>query len=414
MGERVNKLRKDIHIVLPRTGRRERQSSFRLSFESESPEKTQQVAASLTSLFIKENLRLREQRAMGTTAFIKAETNRLKAALEKQETKVNLYEAKYQFDLPAQLQANLSTLDQLGRELQSNLLRLSSLEDRKVVLDKQLRDAEQIGQIKGETQDISRKKIVPSTPRVKSMRAELKALLTRYSESHPDVIRLKREIVTTETGELTRRPKTSESTSPVVRPVGDSVGQILFDQIQVLNNDIKSVQMNNEMIRKKIALYQNRVDNTPTRAMELSKITRTYSITLKKYQDLLAKLFDSELSENMEREQKAEQFQVIDQANLPRTPVRPNRQRILLIGLIGGLGAGFGLAFLLETMGSSIKSGEDLKDYISIPLLASITAITTRETVLHKRREQALLVLASVACLAVGLVGIHLYVQYFA
>ena len=31
MGERVNKLRKDIYIVLPRTRRRERQSSFRLS-----------------------------------------------------------------------------------------------------------------------------------------------------------------------------------------------------------------------------------------------------------------------------------------------------------------------------------------------------------------------------------------------
>jgi len=107
------------------------------------------VAAALTSMFIEGNLKIREQRAIGTTTFIKAEANRLRGELEKQEATVNLYKAKHQWELPDQLQANLSTLEQLGRELQSNLLRLSSLEDRKVVQDKQLMEAKQIGQIKG-------------------------------------------------------------------------------------------------------------------------------------------------------------------------------------------------------------------------------------------------------------------------
>ena len=72
------------------------------------------------------------------------------------------------------------------------------------------------------------------------------------------------------------------------------------------------------------------------------------------------------------------------------------------------------LAYMLEMMTNAFKSGDELSDYVNIPVLASIPAITTRGTVLHKRREQALLALASVAGLAVGLVGIRLYVQYFA
>jgi len=415
MGEKVKKLRENVHIETPRViSREERENSFRLSFESESPEKAQQVTAALTSLFIEGNLKIREQRAIGTTAFIKAEANRLRGALEKQEATVNLYKAKHQYELPDQLQANLSTLEQLGRELQSNLLRLSSLEDRKVVQDKQLMEAEQIGQIKGETQDISGEKIVPSMPRVESMRTQLEALLSRYSESHPDVIGLKREIDATATGEPTLNSETSDSASPLVRTVRNPIREMLINQSQDLNNEIKSVKMNNEMLRKKIALYQVRVDNIPARTIELSKITRTHDITLAKYQDLLGKLFDSQLSENMERKQKAEQFQIIDAANLPQNPVSPNRQRILLMGLIAALGAGFGLAYLLETMDSSLKSGDELNGYINVPLLASIPAITTRGTVLHKRRQQALLILTSVGALAVGLVGIRFYVQYFA
>jgi len=70
--EQVNKLRKIIRVKS-----KQRDNSFRLSYESESPEEAQKVATRLASLFIEENLRLREQRAIGTTTFIKAEKERL-------------------------------------------------------------------------------------------------------------------------------------------------------------------------------------------------------------------------------------------------------------------------------------------------------------------------------------------------
>ena len=40
---------------------------------------------------------------------------------------------------------------------------------------------------------------------------------------------------------------------------------------------------------------------------------------------LLAKSLESELSENMEKKLKGEQFQIRDPANFPLKPVRPNR-----------------------------------------------------------------------------------------
>jgi len=407
--DRVNKLRKNIIFES-----RQRENSFRLSFESENPQVAQQVAARLASLFIEENLRLREQRAVGTTVFIKSESDRLLKEVEEQEARVHLFKAKNQYELPEQLGANLSTLEQLRSGLQGNLLRLSALEDRKANLEKQLVNEKQANQQIINTENGGREYLLPQWQRVESLKIRLQSLLSRYSDKYPEVIDLKREIRAVETEGSSREFENRGSDSTVIRSQRNPVARILLKQIEKLNAEIKSVKSNNQIHREKIAAYQVRVDNTPARAIELSKISRTYNITVLKYQDLLAKLLEAQLSENMEKKQKAEQFQVIDPPNLPKSPVRPNRLGIFLFGFAVAIGGGLALAYMLEMLNNSFKSGTELSDYVNIPLLASIPAITTRGTVLHKRREQALLALASVASLAVGLVGIRLYVQYFA
>jgi capsular polysaccharide biosynthesis protein len=139
---------------------------------------------------------------------------------------------------------------------------------------------------------------------------------------------------------------------------------------------------------------------------EITNITRSYNITLGKYQDLLKKSLDSELSENMEKKQKGEQFQIVDRANLPQLPVAPNRPRIIILGVILGLGAGLGAAFLLECVNSSFRKAADLKGFTSIPVLVTLPLIPSRGQIIAQRQEQGLLILASVVFLAIGLVFI--------
>ena len=125
------------------------------------------------------------------------------------------------------------------------------------------------------------------------------------------------------------------------------VKRVLQTQITDIDSEIKALHAQSEGIRSQIGLLQARVDNTPVRALELSKISRGYDITLRKYQDLLAKSLESELAENMEKKQKGEQFQILDPANFPVKPARPNRLLIILMGFIAGLAGGIGLAILL-------------------------------------------------------------------
>jgi polysaccharide chain length determinant protein (PEP-CTERM system associated) len=416
MEDRVGRLLQGVHTEFRRPDTigaptRDR-TMIQLSFESESPEKAMQVTARLASLFVDENLQIREQQAVGTTVFINSEADRLRKELEEQEAKVNHYRARNRFELPEQLNANLGTLQQLRTDLQNNTLRLSSLEERKASLEQQAAQAEVVlvdGRGVPQTEGAQNALLGP----MQSQRIRLETLLTQYSEKHPDVIRLKKEIQAAEAEALTQESKTKESPSAGVNLPRSPVQQMLRTQIANLNLEINSLRSTNAELRSQIASYQARVDNTPVRSIEVAKITRNYDIILRKYQDLQTKSLDSQLSENMEKKQKGEQFQVINPANLPRKPIRPNRQLILIIGLLAGLAGGVGLAYLLEKLDSSFKGSDELDAYVQLPLLATIPGVITRGNVLEQRRANGILFLASVGIVIAGVSLIRLFSSSF-
>jgi uncharacterized protein involved in exopolysaccharide biosynthesis len=91
----IEELRKSIIVE----SRRE-PNVFELSFESKDPEKAKQVTNHLASLFIEQNLRVREHQAHETKSFINAEAERLRKELEEQEAVVSRYKAANRFELP--------------------------------------------------------------------------------------------------------------------------------------------------------------------------------------------------------------------------------------------------------------------------------------------------------------------------
>jgi polysaccharide chain length determinant protein (PEP-CTERM system associated) len=402
---RIERLRKTVKVELRRN------NVFQLSYESESPEKAQQVVSRLASFFIEQNLQVREQQALGTTSFINAEAERLRKELEEQEAVVNRYKAANRYELPDQLDANLRSLDQLRRELDAGTQRMTALQERKGILQKQLVESDILGMdllggsfLQGG--DIGAQTGAQNV-QVQVKKKELDSLLQRYSQRHPDVARLKKEIQALEAIKNTSAPASSGAVpkEPAVNPLK----QVLQTQIADIDAEIQALRSQHDRIRSQIGTLQARVDNSSIHGIELAKISRDYEITLKKYQDLLAKSLESELSENMEKKQKGEQFQIADPANFPLKPVRPNRWMIVLIGLLLGLGAGAGLALVWDNVDTSFKRSEDLISYVNLPLLATIPASPTRGSVLEQRRAQGILVFASIGALAFGIVCIRIF-----
>jgi polysaccharide chain length determinant protein (PEP-CTERM system associated) len=395
---RIAKLRRNIQIEVRRN------DTFAISFDHAVPEIAKLVADRLGSLFVNENLEKREQLATGTTTFLNMELDRLRKDLEREEAAVNLFKAQHRFELPEQLDANLRTSEQLRAQLQGNTLRLSTLHERKASLAKQLTESQYMVSGVGRSNSAEGQQGVSGWRTVEDRKLQLEDLLTRYSEKHPDVVRLKNEIQSLEAEAKNQSQTKGSVATPLVR---NPVQQMLLKQIEDLNLEINTTEAANDVLRKQIASYQARIDNTPMRAIEVAKISRGYDSTLKKYQELQGKSHESQLSENMEKKQKGEQFQVVDKANLPQAPAAPNRLLIILVAFGAGLAGAFGLVFLQDNLDTSFKRAEELREYSDVPLLATIPAVSSRGSILEQRRSQRILVFVSGLGLVVGIVSIH-------
>ena len=68
---------------------------------------------------------------------------------------------------------------------------------------------------------------------------------------------------------------------------------------------------------------------------------------------------------------------IIEYARPIYTPVRPNKQRMVLLSAMLGLMLGVGLAFLLDHLDNTFKGPEDVEHHLALPVLGSLPKLKT-------------------------------------
>jgi uncharacterized protein involved in exopolysaccharide biosynthesis len=138
---------------------------------------------------------------------------------------------------------------------------------------------------------------------------------------------------------------------------------------------MKRLQQEDSKIKVRIAGFQTRIENTPIRELAMANLARDYQNTKEAYETLLKKSQEAQQAENLERRQKGEQFKVIDPARIPEKPMQGKVLKILLFGLLAGMGSGLGMAFVREQMDRSFRDAEDLEATMEFKVLANIPKI---------------------------------------
>ena len=146
-------------------------------------------------------------------------------------------------------------------------------------------------------------------------------------------------------------------------------------QIASTEAEIDALKRERERIKGKIADIQARLSRIPGHEQELIVLTRDYDNLKNSYNDLLKKKMEANLSENVESRQGEEQFQILDPANLPEKPFKPQKRKILILALLLASGLGFGGAIVLEGMDQTIRATKDFQHYFDLKVFASIPDI---------------------------------------
>ena len=390
MEEVVDTMRNAIEVKVQEEKRERTSNSFTVSFEGEEPRTVMMVTNKLTSMFIEENLKVRELKAGGTSEFIGKELLAMEDRLKHQEQDIRLFKERNMGQLPQQVDANLRILEQLQQQLRTTSEKIRAAEDRSIIFQGQIEQLRRVEPRRDlpanpERVTIQRPPEDPLMAQWNVLKRELASGQSKYKDTHPDVIELKKKIATLE-AQIEARPKThpeGEETTvkettvrdlPPPRP--DPGAERLYTQLTEQYNtallEAKRLKEEEKNLKDQSNLYQRRIEETPRREQELVLLTRDYELLKSNYQSLLDKRIQAQMAENLERKQKGEQFKILDPARLPEKPIKPNRNKILLIGALGGVVLGLGLTWFRESLDQSFRTVSELEDDLGISVLATI------------------------------------------
>jgi polysaccharide chain length determinant protein (PEP-CTERM system associated) len=399
MDELVASLQKAIEVtpILPMAQTRAEQlPGFYIAVTMDNARNAQEVCTAVTSLFIEQNLRLRQEHSQVTTEFLVQELGNAKASLDEQDAKLAAFKSHHIGELPEDEPTNLNLLTGLTSQLDASTQALARAQQDKTFTESLLSQqvaAWQASQTGRNPETLEQQLI--------ALQAHLTILQSSYTDDYPDVIKAKNDIAVLQ-------QKIADSEGQKIAP-GNSKGpkssveptQIQQLRGQVHNDDVMigAKTKEQEQIRKQISLYQERVQSSPAVEQQYKELTRGYQTALDSYSQLQKKRDDSEMASNLERKQEGEQFRVLDPANLPDKPSFPNRPLFALGGLGGGLALGLGIGFLLEMKDSSFKTERDVEFALHLPVLAMVPEIEPMST---KNREMTAKRKSADAGVAVG------------
>ena len=377
--EKIEALRKQIKVKIENS--RGGSEAFSISFTGSEPERVMRIANTLASYFMDENLKVREAQAIGTSEFLDSELEKTQKRLEEKEQKLAAFRAKYLGGLPDELESNLRTLDRMQKEVTDKAMLLREVNTSISQLDSQISSMAATGGSGTGGDDFLSFDLEESEEgddsAVQAAQEKYDALLLRYTEKHPDVKKLKSIIEKLkqklEAAKEEEELPSAESEEDILPDMGmDPVAPLKAQRAQLVA-EANNIQAEVSAIQEKMKNYAQRVEDTPKRELELQSLTRDYSNIQDVYNSILDRKLEAELSVNMEKKQKGEQFRILDHARLPEKPISPNVKMMFLLSIAGGLGLGGGILFLKELLTFSVIRRDDQIDtLLGLPILASI------------------------------------------
>jgi succinoglycan biosynthesis transport protein ExoP len=431
-GPALKRLRRDINVKIvttpildPRTGReREVVDAFTVSYDNMVPEKAQKGATWLVAQFLAEHRRQRQGRATNAAEFYAKEAERVRTHVAQLESKLADFKKANYGQLPELTQVNMTIMDRTEAQIQQNDMQARSLRQDRVFLLAQLEqqrsagpDAASVRQLEDQynrmrsTYDDSHPDMIALRRQIDSLkygtsagagtslrsqlnqkRATLAEARQRYGEEHPDIKKLQRDIATLET-----RMKSGER-GDVELSDGTPVGMQLRTQISAIDSQLSSIEAQNAGLRAKLASLEKNVTATPQVEREYSNATRDLTIAREKYEQLLNRQMDAEVSESAIVGGRADEFRLVQAPMLPSVPGKPQRLAILLIGLVAAVILALTATVAAEALDPKVRGARDVRELLLVSPLVAIPTIRNSRS----RRRNAWRFAAATASAVIG------------
>ena len=321
-----------------------------ITVEHTDPALTEQIGNSLVREFLKQNSE--QQSAVSHTAndFLSGEANELRKKLEASENALQGYRQKV-FSV--------------------------SLEDRQNIVVQKLKDLSQ-NATSAKSQRLAQE---AAYKQITQCSNDVAALLGIPLVANDEAVMEIRSSITKAESEFANLKQEYKSKHPKYMQAES--------QLADLNRSLRKAVLNVQANAR--TAYENSISTEralevamkeqETVALELSQQSIQYNVLMRDvesnralYQSVLNRIKETDLTKDLQ----TEKIRVVQPAMVPERPIKPQKLRILLLGLVAGIGGGVLLALLLNALDFSLNTVDQVEDYLKLPVLAAVPRFQTK------------------------------------
>jgi uncharacterized protein involved in exopolysaccharide biosynthesis len=407
----------NVETVHARTGREAIITfGFEIAFQYPDPVKARDVAEELSNLFVSYNAELRAETAARTSAFLDTEAAALEAKLAEVAERIAGFKERNAGNLPDDQDVNLRTWERLREELTQVDAQLREIRELKALLEAEIVDTPRYRPVSDESGD----PILGGTEQLAEAQQELIRLRGRYSEDHPSIINLRREIASLSASPVNRasmaerirtelrdrrqqlsraREAYSDNHPDVValqRTVDSLERQLNEIEAEIAASASGGAQPNNPLyvqtrtrinaaatelaelgrrrneLRSRVERLDQQRFTAPQVERKFTALVQEQDVLLTRYRDLRALEGEAALGEALETGQSGERLTIVESARLPTTPVSPNRVSLSFLGIVLAIAIGLGVASLTDAMDTTVRGRSDLYQLLEAPPIGII------------------------------------------
>ena len=321
--------------------------------EHSDPKKAREIANALADAFIEQNLQNKVNSSFEAVTWLKTQVDDAKNKVSKAEADLHEYRQVHD-EVSLEEGENIARQALLQAQTDLSRVRAEAAQAKQAVaeIERLVNYGEPIETIPAIAQNPTVQKI---RQEIAVEEANLASLLKRYREKYPTVIQARGRIAALQ----------------------DNLAAECEKQLQAVNNNAlilakqeqKLTELMREAEKKQLALNALKI--------QYDILKREAENNIEIHQNVLLRMKETELLSRM----TSNNMRVVDKATDPLRPVKPRVVLTILMGLIGGVAASLGLAFFVNYLDDSIKSQEDIENYMRLPFLGYVPNIKTNSVV---------------------------------
>ena len=359
---------------------------FTVAFNYRTASTAAAVTNELVSSILAQNIESRLSRASETSKFLEQQKSEIEQRLLALETKIANYRRENEHALPETVNDRRSRLTTLQAQIDQ--------------LDQRIRFAESAA--------------AGGTPMPVSSGARQLGFTLQVKQLELDSLREERErlapleekgyISKNRLSEMDRRISLAEiETESLKAQIADQEGMSLDGDV------LQQVKDQRAALSKQAQALSDSILRTPLVEVELNSLNRDYENLQVEYRQAQARYEDAATGERLEQDRQAERFEVIEQAVVPTEPSSPDRPRVIIGGLFGGLAGGVGLLILRQLLDKAVYRSADLERKLQLQAIVTIPYVVTEQERRRKTRNIIIVLVLTIAAVAALLVAIDMY-----